>query len=91
MIVSFKKTGRFFREKRIHAKLSQQVVAKALSYKTSQMISNWERGLCLPPTDKLYSLSVLYKMSRKEILKLYLAEVEKELKKNLKLSGFAKS
>jgi len=86
MNTKFKTTAIFFRQKRLKVKLNQEFVAKQLGYETSQMISNWERGICLPPNDKLPNLVELYKIPRKEILNLYMAETQKQVLKYLKKS-----
>lgn len=52
---------------RTDAKLSQQDVAKRLKYSSPQFISNWERGLSLPPMEVLPKLVALYQISVEEM------------------------
>lgn len=40
--------------------LTQKHVADALSYSTAQFISNWERGVSLPPEESLAVLAKLF-------------------------------
>lgn len=52
---------------REQAKLSQSSVAEKLSYTTPQFISNWERGLSLPPLEVLPKLIKMYGLSAEEM------------------------
>ena len=67
---------KFIKGKRLEAGLGQIVVAKQLKYSSSQMVSNWERGLCLPPTRSLKALSKMYSVSKTEMLERYLNEIK---------------
>lgn len=44
-----KSIGTFLKSRRIERGLTQAELAKALGYSSPQFVSNWERGLCLPP------------------------------------------
>jgi transcriptional regulator with XRE-family HTH domain len=46
--------------RRLHG-LSQTDVAKVLGLKDSSCICRWEQGICLPGTEQLFRLSLLYK------------------------------
>lgn len=48
--------GDFLRKRRTQAGLTQSELAELLSYSSAQFISNWERGLCLPPLEVLPKL-----------------------------------
>ena len=50
--------GKFLKEKRTKAGLTQQEVALGLSYDTAQFVSNWERGISLPPLVALPKLAI---------------------------------
>jgi transcriptional regulator with XRE-family HTH domain len=60
--------GKFLREKRVKASLTQWDVAHHLRYSTAQFISNWERGVSLPPHDALPRLATLFGVSSKEFI-----------------------
>jgi transcriptional regulator with XRE-family HTH domain len=60
--------GKFLRERRVKAGLTQMDVATSLSYTTAQFISNWERGISMPPLETLPKISGLLKIPPKEII-----------------------
>jgi transcriptional regulator with XRE-family HTH domain len=78
--------GDYLHARRTKSGLSQGDVATKLGYSSPQFISNFERGLCAPPLNKLKMLVQLYDMSGEEVLKLMMKEHEKHLRKNLGLS-----
>jgi transcriptional regulator with XRE-family HTH domain len=80
-----KYVGRFLKTKREKAGLTQQDVAKALHYSTPQFVSNWERGVSLPPLDALPKLAVLFKAQPKEIIEVIEKYQEQILKKQRKV------
>lgn len=57
--------GVFLREIRQKAKMTQEELAKGLSYRSAQFVSNWERGMSLPPMTVLPKLCVLCGVSPK--------------------------
>ncbi len=70
--------GRYFRAKRIKSGLSQEEVVKSLGYTSIQIVSNWERGICSPPSRILKSLMKLYKIDKKEYLEFFISETRRE-------------
>lgn len=64
------KLGDYLKEKRTAAGKTQWDVARALGYKTNQFISNFERGVSIPPTNTVDTLATLYKVDASEILTL---------------------
>lgn len=76
------KFGTWFKHKRVQADLSQGDIARDLNYSTSQFISNWERGLSLPPRPCIpklsKSLGVSEREIKSEIFQQKLNELEKE-------------
>lgn len=54
------KFGLYLKGLREKKKLSQLEIANKLGYKSSQFISNWERGLAAPPLKTLIVLSEAY-------------------------------
>lgn len=55
--------GAFLRETRQKAGLTQEELAKQLAYKSAQFVSNWERGISLPPMTVLPKICVLCRVS----------------------------
>ena len=58
---------------------SQGKLAKALGYTSPQIVSNWERGLCAPPMDKLHDLVKMLKVDKDEVVDLLTNEWRKDL------------
>jgi transcriptional regulator with XRE-family HTH domain len=81
---SFKKIGKYFRQKRLDRKMTQEEIARFLGYTSKQIISNWERGLCSPPLDKVASLIALLSLDSKEVLQLFVELTREELSKSFK-------
>lgn len=82
----FQVLGDFLQSKRVKAGLSQGDVATKLGYSSPQFISNFERGLCAPPLNKLKMLVQLYDLAGEEVLKLMMKEHERHLRKALGLT-----
>lgn len=57
----------YIKAKRVKSGNSQKDLAKKLGYTTSQFISNWERGISLPPSESLGILSAVLNVPRTEI------------------------
>lgn len=66
------KLAEFLQGSRETAGLSQADVASKLGYSTPQFISNWERGLSLPPLKVLRKIASLYKVDVEELFQLQL-------------------
>jgi transcriptional regulator with XRE-family HTH domain len=66
----FLQLAEFFKKKRIDTGLSQLDIAKELGYGSSQIVSNWERGLCSPPMNALPKLAAVLKLKKNEIIKI---------------------
>ena len=62
------RTGHYFRNKRLEVGLDQEDVARTLNYTSTQMVSNWERGLCSPPGKVLKALMKLYSIKKEELM-----------------------
>ena len=79
----FQAIGTYFRDKRVKSGFTQAQLADALKFKSSQMISNWERGQCAPPIDAMAEMVRLFSLSRKEVVTLLLKENKKLLEHEL--------
>lgn len=80
---AFSRIGDYFKDRRVNAGLTQADVAQALGLSTGQFISNWERGVSMPPMDYLPRLVKLYRMNRSELVQLYTTEQERFIKEIL--------
>lgn len=56
---------------RRRAGLSQATVAEAFGYSSGQFVSNWERGVSLPPLECLPQLVTLLGLSADAVAALY--------------------
>ena len=56
------------------AGLSQLKVAHGLGYSCAQLISNFERGTCSLPKDKLFEYAKICKIPRPILVALFLAD-----------------
>lgn len=78
--------GEFLKDSRVKAGLTQQELASKLSYSTAQFVSNWERGISLPPLNVLTTLISLCKISSRNLVDVlfeYQQEVLKAQEKRL--------
>lgn len=66
----------FLREARLKSGLSQAELSEKLGYTSPQIVSNWERGLCWAPLDKLYDISQILKLNKAQLIDLLMAEQE---------------
>ncbi len=76
--------GKFLRERRIKAGLTQMDVANTLQYSTAQFISNWERGISMPPLETLPKISSMMKVPAKDLIDVMSRYQEQLLKLNKK-------
>lgn len=73
-----KDLGVVLKKNREESGLSQADVAKKFGYTTAQFVSNWERGLVVPPLSTLKKLCKLYDFPEHKIQKkLQLITIEK--------------
>lgn len=82
--------GKFLKESRESAGLSQRDVAVKLGYSTPQFISNWERSVSTPPLKTLKKISELYKVAPDELFNVLLAEQVQQLTVDLKRKFYGK-
>lgn len=80
-----KELGSYFKTHRNKVNLSQGYVGKYLGYKTPQFISNFERGLCMLPLKKVYTLIELYDMDGEEVAGMIIRLQEQLVRQELKL------
>ena len=62
--------GRFLKRKRLEANLTQWDIARELEYTTAQFVSNWERGVSMPPIVVLSKLTELLGADPREVVEV---------------------
>jgi transcriptional regulator with XRE-family HTH domain len=83
MLMDFKNLGRFLAKKRLEAGLTQVDVSTSLGYDSAQYVSNWERGECPPPLNKLKEVAKVLKIAPDEIISLIVKETQTYLEEQL--------
>src|SRR6478609_5227134 len=62
--------GDYLQKMRLEANLTQRYVSLKLGYSSAQFISNFERGIAVPPVKKLKVLIKLYGLNPSELIDL---------------------
>jgi transcriptional regulator with XRE-family HTH domain len=86
-----KDLAEYLKKARTSAGLSQKEVAAILGYKSSQFVSNWERGLSSPPVATLRRLCSLYRTSENEMFEMIRDIAVRQLEKDLRQEFFSSS
>lgn len=73
-MTEFKNLGNFLKKKRVGASYTQRELASALGNMNSQFVSNWERGLCAPPSHCFQKLIDLLKINRDSLVEIMLED-----------------
>ena len=81
----FEDMGKYLKLKRMSSGLTQLDLADKLKL-SSQMVSNWERGLCAPPSSSLKKLTTLLGIDKEEMLNVFLSSRELLLRASLGMS-----
>lgn len=81
----------YLKARRIQSGLTQGNVAAKLGYTSAQFVSNWERGLSLPPIPTLKKICSLYKVSQDEMFGHLVEHSVNELKSDLRKKFYNKS
>lgn len=74
-------TGKFIKEARIKAGISQQVIAKAFGYSTIQFVSNWERNVSIPPKKIIRPLAKLLKVKMQDLAQAIVSDKQAKVTK----------
>jgi len=82
--MDFKNLGRFLAKKRLEAGLTQVDVSTSLGYDSAQYVSNWERGECPPPLNKLREVARVLKIAPEEIISFMVRETQSYLEDQLR-------
>lgn len=64
----YEDVGEYLQKARQKSGFSQRQVADTLGYSSAQFISNFERGIAVPPLKKLKVLVRMYKLSVPELM-----------------------
>ncbi len=83
MLQRFEKVGQFFKEKRTERGLTQSELAKTLGFKSAQIVSNWERGLCAPPLQSIGEMVKVLDLDVEEVLDIITAQNREYLLKQM--------
>jgi transcriptional regulator with XRE-family HTH domain len=86
-----KDLAEYLKKARTNAGLSQKEVAAILGYKSSQFVSNWERGLSSPPVTTLRRLCSLYRTSENEMFEMIRTIAVRQLEQDLRREFFSSS
>lgn len=62
--------AKYLKSLRERANLSQKTVSEKLGYSTPQFISNWERGISLPPVPAIEALANLYQVDPSDLFSM---------------------
>lgn len=73
--------GDYLQKMRLEANLTQREVSEALGYSSAQFISNFERGIAVPPLKKLKVLVKMYGMPVDTVMEMIL-NAEREIMMN---------
>jgi transcriptional regulator with XRE-family HTH domain len=74
---------KYLKFKRKQAKLTQLQVSKELNYDSAQFVSNWERGISLPPAKELKILAKMYHIDFTELKRIYYMAKVSDYKQSL--------
>lgn len=80
---SHEEFGRYLQEARRQKALTQREVSSRLNYSSAQFISNFERGLALPPVGKLKKLIGMYGLDTKAVIELLIEDHRRRLRRGL--------
>lgn len=75
--VEFANLGQYLKEKRVKAKFTQTELAEKLGSVHTQFVSNWERGLCAPPSHCFHDLIGVLKLNKVDLVEAMLEDSKK--------------
>lgn len=73
-MAEFQNLGNFLKQKRVDSGLTQSELAAKLGDVHSQFVSNWERGLCAPPSHSFQKLIDVLKINRDRMVEVMLED-----------------
>ncbi|NCN39611.1 helix-turn-helix transcriptional regulator [bacterium] len=87
----FEKIGHYFKQIRLDQGLTQSQLANLLGFKSAQIVSNWERGQCAPPTNSIGELIQHFNLDMNEVLDMITAANRDYLQQEFKRARKKKS
>lgn len=87
MELRFRDIGEFFKNARTAAGVSQAELSKILGFKSSQIVSNWERGLCAPPLKSVSKMIEVFELEASEVIDVITQANRRYLVRQLMESG----
>lgn len=76
-MAEFNQLGQYLKEKRVESGYTQAELAGKLGDVHSQFVSNWERGLCAPPSHAFQDLIGILKLNREKLVEVMLVDSQK--------------
>jgi transcriptional regulator with XRE-family HTH domain len=80
--------GLFLRHKRCQKGLTQKGLAAQLGYSCGQFVSNWERGISMPPKKDIDLVCQKLNIEKKELASLMIKNAEIKIYKKLGVNGY---
>ena len=80
----FTELGKYIRNCRVRAGLTQAEISSKLGYTSSQFVSNWERGVSMPPMGTIAVLSKMIKLDPKKVIDIYVDGTRSLLERQFK-------
>ena len=82
----FHATGELLRAARLKRDYSQAGLADKLKDIHVQFVSNWERGLCLPPSERMGDIIRILRISRKKVTHSMISDFSRGVEMKFKIS-----
>lgn len=83
----FTHLGKYIRDCRVRSGLTQADISKKLGYTSSQFVSNWERGVSMPPMKTIAVLSRMIKLDPKHVVEIYVDGTRNLLERQFKIKS----
>lgn len=90
-MTEFSNLGTFLKQKRIESNLTQKELARSLGNMNSQFVSNWERGLCAPPSHSFQRLIDVLRINRDRLVEIMLDDARTVIESRVYKKGKKKS
>lgn len=82
-MAEFHQLGQYLKEKRVESGYTQAELASRLGDVHSQFVSNWERGLCAPPSHAFQDLISILKLNRERLVEVMLVDSQKVIEQKV--------
>ena len=78
----YRQLGKFLKLKRMHSDFSQSELAEQIDIHP-QFVSNWERGICAPPSHSFKRLIKLLKINRNELVEVMVEDCRRSIEERV--------